>query len=187
MTDVVILRNPNPAFAAVGALIAKGPAPGWLIVGLEHFSLGIAKGDFTKEDQKRFVDVFKEMERACDTLIQWLPLYEHIGFGIQCPDEVRIALDVLPLIKAELPHTTRIIGRRPDTRQGICAAVVVEAWKFFRQAEPQSEALYEACHAYWTACGKAEPGETDNWRRNVEQAIADDNDWIRQALRAVQN
>jgi hypothetical protein len=183
MTDVVILRNPNPAFAAVGALIAKGPAPGWLIVGLEHFSLGIARGDFTKEDQKRFVEVFEEMERACDTLIQWLPLYEHIGFGIQCPDEVRIALDVLPLIKTELPHTSRIIRRRPDTRQGICAAVVVEAWKFFGQPDG-SEAIYEACQAYWDACGR---GEVNNWPQDVEQAAKDDNGWIRQAFLAVQN
>ncbi len=187
MTDVVLLRNPNPAFASVAALIAKGSAPQWLIRGLEHFSVGIAGGDFTKDDHKKFVEVFEEMERACDTLIQWLPLYEHIGFGIQCPDDVRIALQVLPLIKEDLPRTTRRIGRRPDTGQGICAAVVVEAWKFFRQAEPPSEALYEACDAYWTACGRVERAETDNWRRNVEQAIADDNDWIRQALRAVQN
>jgi hypothetical protein len=31
MADVVLLRNPNPAFAAVGALIANGHAPEWLI------------------------------------------------------------------------------------------------------------------------------------------------------------
>lgn len=183
MTDVVLLRNPNPAFAEVGALIAKGPAPGWLILGLEHFSRGVAGGDFTKEDHKKFVEVFEEMERACDTLIQWLPLYEHIGFGIQCPDEVWVALRVLPLIKADLPRITRKIGRRPDTGQGICAAVVVEAWKFFGEAEPPSEALFEACQAYWAACGR---GQTDNWPRNVEQAIADDNHWITQAFLSVQ-
>jgi hypothetical protein len=183
VTDVVLLRNPNPAFAAVGALIARGPVPAWLILGLEHFSFGIAGGDFTKDDQKKFVEVFEEMERACDTLIQGLPLYKHIGFGIQCPDEVWVALDVLPLIKAGLPHTTRIIERRPDTTQGICAAVVVEAWKFFGEAEPPTEALYEACQAYWTACGR---GQTTNWPRNVKQAIADDNGWITQTFRAVQ-
>jgi hypothetical protein len=186
MTDVVLLRNPNPAFAPVAVLIAKGPAPGWLILGLEHFSLGIAGGDFTKADRKKFVEVFEEMELACDILIQGLPLYEHIGFGIQCPDEVRIALDFLPLVKAGLPHTTRLIERRPDTREGICAAVVVEAWKFFGKADPPSEALYKACQAYWAACGRAELGRT-NWPRDVEQAIADDNGWIRQAFLAVQN
>ncbi len=185
MTDVVILRNPNPAFAAVGALIAKGRVPAWLILGLEHFSRGIAGDDFTKEDQKKFVEVFEEMERACDTLIQWLPLYEHIGFGIQCPDEVRIALDILAVIKADLPHTASIIGKRPATGQGICAAVVVEAWKFFGEAEPSSEALCEACQAYWAACGRTEPDQT-NWPRDVEQAIANDNGWIRQTLLAVQ-
>ena len=184
MTDVVMLRNPNPAFVAVSALIARGPIPGWLILGLEHFSIGIAGGDFTKEDRKRFVEVFAEMELACNILIHGLPLFEHIGFGIQCPGEVRIALEVLPLIKAELPHTASIIGRRPDTRQGICAAVIVEAWKFFGEAGPPSEALYKACQAYWAACGR---GETDNWPRDVEQAMADDNGWIRQAFQAVQN
>jgi hypothetical protein len=153
--------------------------------GLEHFSVGIAGGDFTKDDHNKIVEVFEEMERACDTLIQWLPLYEHIGFGIQCPEEVWIAREVLPLIKAGLPHTTRIIGRRPDTGQGICAAVVVEAWKFFNQPDG-SEVLYEACQAYWAACGRTEPNQT-NWPRNVEQAIADDNSWIRQAFLAVQN
>jgi hypothetical protein len=184
MTDVFLLRNPNPAFAAAGALIAKGPAPRWLILGLEHFSLGIARRDFTKDDQKRFVEVFEEMERACDTLIRFLPLYEHIGFGVQCPEEVRVALDVLPFIRAGLPHITRIIGRRPDTGQGICAAVVVEAWKLFRKVKPRNDALYEACQAYWTACGR---GEANNWPRDVEQVKADDNGWIKQAFLAVQN
>jgi hypothetical protein len=183
MTDVVFLRNPNPAFADVAALIAEGPGPKWLILGLEHFSLGIAGSDFTKDDQKRFVAVLEEMERACDTLIWGLPLLEHIGFGIQCPDEVLVALDVLPMIKDDLSHTARIIARRPDTGQGICAAVVVEAWKFFRKADG-SEALYEACQAYWAACGH---GEVSNWPRDVEQAAKHDNGWIRQALLAVQN
>jgi len=183
VTDVVLLRNPKPAFAAVGALIARGPVPSWLMLGLEHFSFGIGAGDFTKDDRKKFVDVLEEMERACHTLIQGLPLYKHIGFGIQCPEEVRIALDILPLIKADLPHTNRIIQRRPDTRQGICAAVVVEAWKFFGEAEPPSDALYEACQAYWTACGR---GQMTNWPQIVEQAIADDNGWITETFRAVQ-
>jgi hypothetical protein len=61
--------------------------------------------------------------------------------------------------------------------------VVVEAWKFFGEAEPPSDALYEACQAYWTACGR---GQMTNWPQIVEQAIADDNGWITETFRAVQ-
>jgi hypothetical protein len=190
-TTVELLRNPSPAFADVARLIAKGRVPKWLILGLEHFSLGIAGDDFTKEDHKNFVEVLEQMERACDTLIQWLPIYKHMGFGVQCPEEVWVALHVLPLIKADLPNTGRKIGRRPDTGQGVCAAVIVEAWKLCRgKAGPRSEGLYEACQVYWAACGRAEHGETDdrtNWRRNVKQAIGADNGWIRQAFQALQN
>jgi hypothetical protein len=188
-TTVELLRNPNPAFGPVAAMITKGPEPEWLILGLEHFSLGIAGGDFTKEDHQKFVEVLERMEQACDTLIQWLPVYKHMGFGVQCPEEVWIALQVLPLIKADLPHTGRKIGRRPDTGQGVCAAVIVEAWKLCRgKVAPRSEALYAACQAYWRACGGA--GDTDdqtNWRWNVEQAIADDNGWIRQAFQSMRD
>ena len=190
-TTVEFVRNHNPAFDPVAAMIAKGPTPKWLILGLEHFSLAVAGGDFTKEDHKKFVEVLEQMEQACDTLIQWLPIYEHMGCGVQCPEEVWIARHVLPLIKADLPHTSRKIGRRPNTGQGVCAAVIVEAWKLCRgKAAPRSEALYEACQAYWSACGRAERGETDdrtNWRRNVKQAIGADNGWIRQAFLAVRD
>jgi hypothetical protein len=184
-TMVQFLRNPNPAFVTVAAMVAKGPAPGWLILGLEHFSFGIAADDFTKEDHKKLVEVLEQMERACDTLIHGLPIYRHIGFGVQCPDEVSIALEVLPMIKADLPNTGRKIGRRPDTGQGVCAAVIVEAWKLCRdKTGPRSQGLYEACQAYWSACGRA---DLTNWRSNVKQAIGTDNGWIRQAFQAVRD
>lgn len=184
MAEIVILRNRNPAFDAVGALIAQGPAPAWLVLGLEHFSFGIGGGDFTKEDQKKFAEVLEEMERACDTLIQSLPLLEHIGFGVQCPEEVRVALEILPVIKAGLPHTTRIIATRPATTQGICAAVVVEACKFFDEPKPSGETLCAVCQAYWVACGRGELDRTD-WPRDVKQAIADRNSWITHAFLAM--
>jgi hypothetical protein len=142
------------AMVGVRALLAYSPVVRYLPAYILR-ALGWFYGSYLPE-------VFEEMECACHTLIRGLPLYMHIGFGVQCPEEVQVALQVLPLIEADLPEITRIIESRPDTSEGICAAVVVEAWKFFGEAEPPSDALYEACRAYWTACGR---GQTTRQRQ----------------------
>jgi hypothetical protein len=38
------------------------------------------------------------MHDAADVLLKWLPIYQHPGFGLQCPDDVTFVLEALPRI-----------------------------------------------------------------------------------------
>jgi hypothetical protein len=192
-TTIEVMRNPNPQFAGVACLIAKGEPPEWLILGLEHFSAGIvAASQTTPAEHKQLKLVAERMCDAADTLLRYLPAFKHLPYGIQCPDDVRVVLDALPRIRADFDRVNRSRpGRRPNGSQNMCAAVVVEAWKMIHgKAETRSDQLYLSCKEYWVACGCEERGETDdltNWRRNVEKAIAVDNEWVRSVLTTVQN
>jgi hypothetical protein len=189
-TTIQLARNPNPLFAGVASIIAKGEPPGWLVIALEHFSLDIGD-DISRDDRKRFENAVEQMHNAADVLLKWLPMYQHMGLGIQCPPEVDVVLDALPAIKTDLERlNSRRTGRPPDVRREICAAVVVEAWKMIhRKAEPYSNMLWNACAGYWRACGGGEIGETDdisNWRRPVEIASVTNHEWVRSVFWAVQ-
>jgi hypothetical protein len=191
----------NPVFVDVGRRIAKGEPPLWLLIGLNHFSgqrkqKKVVRGgigiDLTDEDHRFFETQISRMRDAADTLMKWLPIWKHAGYGIQCPKEVAVVLDALPRIKKDLDGLDRKqMGRRPKVQREICAAVVVEAWKIIHgRAEPRSLKLQEACKEYWLACGGqpiSEENDPENWRRPVEQALATDHLWVREILEAVQN
>jgi len=180
--------KPDPKFNGVARSIAKGDPPKWLVAGLTHFSNGI--GSDTSD-----IDIYLMIERmqgATDTLIKWLPTYKHLGFGLPCPEEVAIALKVLPSIKEDLDRLAKKpIGRTPDAQRDVCAAVVARAWKIIHgKAGPRSRHLQEACTEYWQACGGKQIGDYDNpenWRRPIERALTADHDWVEELLRAVRN
>jgi hypothetical protein len=183
--SVELLRNPNPAFAGIATIIAKGNPPEWLVRGLEHFSACDELSRTTPEHQK----TFHQMQEAADTLLRWLPIFRHLPFGLGCPDDVTLVLDALPRIKTQLDRLVeKPVGRPPDARRKVCAGVIVESWRLIHgKAEPYSLQLQQACKEYWQACGGEEIGETDdleNWRRH---ALAADNPWIREILLGVQN
>ena len=63
----------------------------------------------------------------------------------------------------------------------VCAAIVVEAWTLIHgKAQPRSDWLYRACNEYWQACGHEYRSE--GWRRDVEDAINNPQEWVRDVL-----
>lgn len=191
-TKILLSRNPNPLLPGIASIIAKGEPPAWLIHALEHFSdhLGTV-GTGTPEEHKRLENVLERMNDAVGVLLKWLPIFEHLPFDIQCPDDVAVALDALPGVKKDLDRLINKVRSRTIVGHEICAAVIVEAWKLLHgKAEPRSLQLQQACKEYWLACGGEPRGETDdleNWCRPIERALATDHSWVRSVLVAVQN
>jgi hypothetical protein len=186
--EIPLQCDPDPKFAGVARSIAKGDAPKWLVVGLTHFSPGIGSDDTSDVDLNTVVE---QMQGATDTLIKWLPMYLGLGFGLPCPEEVAIALRVLPRIKEDLDRLAiKRMGRPPNAQRDMCAAVVALAWKLlYGKIEPQSLRLQEACGEYWRAGGGKQIGEWDlaeNWRRPIERAMTADYSWVEDFLVAVQ-
>jgi hypothetical protein len=165
----------RPDFVEVARMIAGDPTPEWLVIGLEHFSKSeIIGGD--KADG--FDGIIQQTIDAADTLLKYLPAFQHLPFGIQCPPDVAVVLDALERLKPK--YLDRLRGQKPNHRpkdvgRQMCADVVVEAWRFVHgKAPPYSEKLYDACTAYWLACGGSEIGEANNprvWERNVLAAV----------------
>jgi hypothetical protein len=118
----------STAFVGVARSIANTHPPLWLLVGLTHFSDGI--GNDTSKHKQFTKDITGKMSEAAALLLRWLPMYERAGYGLQCPDEIKAVLALLPKIKADLDQlSTPSEGRPKNVRREICAAVVVEAWR----------------------------------------------------------
>jgi len=177
--------------ADVARRIANGETPDWLLVGLERFSGLVGSGRRTDKEEKWLLSRLEQMHDAADLLIKNLPFYACLPAGLKMPDDVIVALDVLPRIKADLARAQkrRRGGRRPNVPRRVCAAVVVEAWKLIHgKVEPRGIALAEACNEYWQACGGEYRGEDiENWRRDIENAVSDPQLWIQKVLEAVRN
>jgi hypothetical protein len=186
---VKLERNPNPAFARVAEMIAKGPPPEWLVAGLEHFSGLVSEEPIASDRRKQLIKFFEEMDYAADLLIKRLPFFASVS-TVQVPDDIAIALDVLPRIKKLLALLAkppiRKGGPEPNALRRICAKVVVEAWKLIEKPQPRSVKVWEACNEYWQACGGEYRGETvDTWRRDVEEATERGDLFIRTILSAL--
>jgi hypothetical protein len=79
-------------------MIAKGPPPEWLVAGLEHFSGLVSEEPIASDRRKQLIKFFEEMDYAADLLIKRLPFFASVS-TVQVPDDIAIALDVLPRIK----------------------------------------------------------------------------------------
>ena len=183
-------QKPTP-FESVASIIAKSEPPPWLMPGLVHFSGFVGGERLSSDKEKQLIEISGKMHYAADLLIKKLPEFEHLAMGIQSPD-VALALDVLPRIRHMLEHllkpSPRGGGPRPNVLRKTCAAVVVEAWRIIHgKPEPYSAELWEACNEYWQACGGEYRGDAvDNWKRDVEEAVAVPQIWIRKTLSAYQ-
>jgi hypothetical protein len=169
--------------AVVAHTIAMGDPPEWLVLALANFQDFVA-GEVT-EEAKGFAQITEQMHDAAGKLITWLPAFLAMPSVIKPPDEVRVALEVLPKIKAYLARAMsqppRKGGPRPNVERRVCAAIVVEAWTLIHgKAQPRSDQLYRACNEYWQACGHEYRSE--GWRRDVKNAINDPQKWVRDVL-----
>jgi hypothetical protein len=165
----------------VARIIAKGPPPEWLVPALEQFGVAV------EGDDRDIKAVMAQVEAATNTLMRWLPMWEHMPWGWKNPVCVQILRATLPEFKQHLDLLTKKRSGRPrEMGREVCAAVVVEAWRRIHgKVEPRSKKLYEACKAYWGACGGKPIGETDdidNWERTVKRLLAEDYSWIGNVL-----
>jgi hypothetical protein len=179
----------KPTFTTVAKLIAKGAPSDWLVPGLDFFS-GFIRGDPVPSKERKHHDkILARMCDAADYLTKHLPLFTRLSLGLRCPDDVAVALAVLPKIKKRLTHAIlpkRAGGQHPNVERKVCAAVVVEAWRSIHgKPEPESPKLWTACNEYWQACGKEYRGsDVDTWRKDCRDAVADNHEWIRRILSA---
>jgi hypothetical protein len=182
--------GPPGPFVATARLIDNGSASEWLTLGLAHFSEFIAEEPIPSDEKARLMQMIGRMHAAADYLIKWIPSLYHTAL-LDFPDDVAVALQALPRVKRVLAKAmnapTRAGGLRPNVQRTTCAAVVVEAWRIVHgEPEPESPKLWEACNAYWLACGHEHQGsDTDMWQRDC-RAVADGNygKWIRVVLLA---
>src|SRR5215467_2000941 len=89
----------NGRFDGVARTIADDDPPKWLVIGLQHFSQGFG---VVMSDCQAFDDKIGRMQWAIHLLTTWLPMWAHAGYGEKCPDDIALALYVLPRIKEEL-------------------------------------------------------------------------------------
>jgi hypothetical protein len=179
----------KPTFEDVAKLIAKGNPPEWLAPALDHFSGFIGSDPVSSKDKKHIEEIIARMGDAADYLTKFLPLFTRQHLGLRCPDDVAVALAVLPKIKKRLAHAIlpkRAGGQNPNEERKLCAAVVVEAWRVIHgKPQPESLNLWTACNEYWQACGRPYRGsDVDTWRSDCRAAVAENNEWIRQILSA---
>jgi hypothetical protein len=170
--------------SVVARTIANRDPPEWLVLALANFQ-DFVGGEVTSEEAKGFAEFTAQMHDAAGKLITWLPAFMNMPSVIKPPDEVRIALEVLPKIKAYLARAMneppRKGGPRPNVERQLCAAIVVEAWTLIHgKAQSRSDKLYLACNEYWQACGHEYRSE--GWRRDVEDAINNPREWVREVL-----
>lgn len=130
-------------------------------------------------------DDLRKAIAAAEVLEAQLRLYgmAEDDFGFQNPDCVGAALSDLPdvsefLRDQLLPDTAG--GPIPDSRRRLCAAVCTQIWRRHRgEVQPYSPKHWEACEAYWQACGQPETSKSSNlntWQRFCEWAAEHDED-----------
>jgi hypothetical protein len=178
--------KPNAKFTDAATIIAKGAPPKWLLCGLDHFSTFVGNQTKTPRDEMRhFVKIIiPRMHDAADLLIKKLPMFQGLPVSVECPNEIAIALAVLPRVKEYLSKAMTLPSWA-DVRHKTCAVVVVEAWTLIRgKPNRLPEQLRSACREYWEACDGGDSGD-DDWRRHVKEAAANSEyTWIRQILSA---
>lgn len=170
------MRAPTSPFSKVAQLIANGaPPPDWLIPDLEHYSRLIRyrnpeRGD--EDEDRALLTAVRSLERL---LVQEAHVYDLIEkqFGEEFPAPVIIEdtanklFELAEFLESQLP-ARRKGGPTPDTRRGVCAQRCATAWRRLHgEMQPYSPKLWEACEAYWQACGHpatSTEGALKNWK-----------------------
>jgi hypothetical protein len=197
-THLKVSRHCDPRFAEVAVSIAKGEPPEWLLPGLTFFSGFIYDANripkSTPRQTKRTLD---QMDRAAELLIKKLPMLFPTTLGIELPQDVAIALVVLPHIRERIARGLAKRDKSPEEKRDkasmmspdTCAAVVTEAWeRIHGKVEARSDYLYKTCRQYWIACGHEQYEESiDNWRYRVEKVAGGDRLVVKAVFDALSN
>src|SRR5262245_14199328 len=154
-------------FADVARNVAKGDPPEWLLQGLAQFSdIGAGPAD-------EYQYAIERMAKATDELLKFLPAFRNLPYGLKGDAVVASLLQELLWLKGSLARISKRPSHRPpNMRREICAAVIIEATKLLHgKVELRSSKLAQACADYWQACTGKEI-DPDNWRRQIERAVA---------------
>jgi hypothetical protein len=157
-------------FEEVATRLNKGAvAPDWVIERLRQKAELV--GYHTKLDGDDSIE--RLLFESALHLENWLSMYSRIEkrFGIEMPDcidQVSTGLaDLIPFLAEQIKLPSKG-GPIPDARRHLCAAACSGIWEELHGHEPYSEKLWEACEAYWQACGHPETSTVSrlrNWER----------------------
>jgi hypothetical protein len=162
----------------VAKLIAD-PVPDGLVDYLDHFRDLV--GATRPEDRQV---IFDRMLWSCDHLIHHLPFFEHLPAGLQCPEDVAIALHVLPRVRRLLaPMVKPKATNRPTNVFKLTAAEVIVVACRHLHPRITRDRQHEVCQSYWEACG-GEVGDADDWWRHCTKARTSDCHLQEQAFKA---
>jgi hypothetical protein len=168
----------KPVFEAVAEKLCKGSAvPDGVITRLLENAPLVGYYTHTMSD-----DAERLLFQSALRLRDWLPLYaraaEMLGEEYpDCIDEISLRLDeLIPFLAkgVEMP----IAHRPPDPRKRLCAGVCLRIWRDIHGVEePSSPKLWEACEAYWVACGQPPnpSGNLKQWKRFLQSMSEEQN------------
>jgi hypothetical protein len=157
-------------FGKTAKLLAKGQSlPDWLIPALAHYSPLVGARRSTSDDDRDDQALLKTMLEAARNLERGLPIHvvaaETSGLTIpDCVEATHMQLtELIEYLESQL-RPPRKGGPIPDSRPRICAAVCAEAWRRlyggkvqpWSEVQPWSREVWQACEAYWQACGNPE-------------------------------
>jgi hypothetical protein len=118
---------PSGDVEGVARLIAD-PVPPGLLDYLEYFRdfVGAARPDPRR-------DKFGQLLYSIDDLMEWLPFFQHLPLGLECPDDVAVALKVLPRVRRLLEPLAVPPGRKrlPNVFKQTAAEIIVTACRRF--------------------------------------------------------
>ena len=170
----------KPTFADVAQLIAKGPAPDWLVSGLALLSAYV-RDTVSSDERGEYADEIDRLRTAIKTLRRLLPAFLYMP-SVRFPDDVVVVLNALPRIEAELARANlRPEKRTLDFNRKCCCAVILEATRLIQlDVQHRSKETYSAYNACWKACDNQAIVENRNWDRSINRALKADNAWIRE-------
>jgi hypothetical protein len=164
----------------VAKIIAKGPPPEWLVDELEYFSRIIGSDQrITPEVFRQYKKRVEQIREAVDTLWDLFAILNHLPRGLQPLTTLGFEEVALPRLREWLDQLPDKSGRRPHFGRELCADLIVWFWKRVNgKTTPRSDKIDLACEEYWRACGGKPSGDTENWRRMVEDAVGRDDPFL---------
>jgi hypothetical protein len=145
----------KPTIEKVAELLCKGkPVPDWVAQRLHDRAALVSD---TTEDQGDDIErlLFESALYLRDLLQLYTRAYRMIGEEYpSCIDDVDRALDeLLPILAEGVEQPKR--GKPINLNRHLCAAVCMGIWtEVHGRPQPHSPKLWEACEAYWVACGR---------------------------------
>ena len=161
----------------VASLLCKGgPVPDWVMAQLRRTAQAVGSPHKGTPDDGSIDRLLLESALHLKNLLK-----VHYGaadmFDAEYPDGLDQVWDgleeLIPFLAEQVAQPRRKGGPTPDARRHLCAGVCAVIWEeLYGTNQPGSERLWEACEAYWVACGQPETSSVERQRlRNWERYL----------------